>query len=73
MSGYNINKLIPAITALQGIIDKAMNNAETNKHLVAIAMLADSHNMLVDIAKECKDANTTEFVIIPMHEVEHEH
>lgn len=72
MSGYNINKLITAITVLQGIIDKATNNAETNKYLVALVMLADSHNMLVDIVKECKDANATEFVIIPMHEVKNE-
>lgn len=70
MSGYSVKKLIPAITALQGLIDKAMKQENSNEYMVGIALLADSHNMLVDIAKECKDANTLNFVIIPMHDVE---
>ena len=70
MSGYSVNKLNIAIVALEGLIDKAMKQEDSNEHMVAIALLADSHNMLVDIAKECKDANTLNFVIIPMHDVE---
>lgn len=70
MSGYSTKKLLPAIATLETVIEKAMKEEDHIFIMVSIALLADCHNMLVDMVRECREANTDNFVIIPMHDVE---